>query len=126
MRRHASLVFLLAVGFAGSGCYTVRYTTKMVPDGNVVSAWNHFFMWGLVGDPVIDVPAMCPNGFAHAEVTHSFVNQLVSFITLGIYSPTTVDIACAHPPANPFAAPPDAPPPPPVPPEGTPMPGVSP
>ena len=37
----------------------------------------------------------CKNGVAKVETQHSFVNELVGAITLGIYTPISIKITCA-------------------------------
>ncbi len=59
------------------------------------TTWNHFFIGGLIGDPEVDVGDACPGGLSRIEVTHTAVNVIVAIITLGIYSPTTVEVWCA-------------------------------
>jgi hypothetical protein len=50
---------------------------------------------GLVPPSTVSTAAKCPAGPAKAETQLSFVNQLVSFLTLGIYTPMAIKVTCA-------------------------------
>jgi hypothetical protein len=50
-----------------------------------------------LGAPEYRVDAeRCQNGPAEVETQHSFVNQLVGFLTLGIYTPMEIKVTCAN------------------------------
>lgn len=80
------------------GCY--QHTVQVgagAPRGQVVyDQWTNHWLFGLVS-PEADIylEDICPSGNAtiHGEVT--FLNGLVSALTSGIYSPTTVTVRCA-------------------------------
>jgi hypothetical protein len=57
--------------------------------------WASGWILGLVPPDAIDAGAECPNGVARVETQLSFVNQLVSIITFGIYTPMQIDVTCA-------------------------------
>ena len=43
----------------------------------------------------METASRCPNGVARVETQLSFVNQLVSFLTLGIFTPMSIKVTCA-------------------------------
>lgn len=60
----------------------------------VQDKWAPAYLYGLVAAEM-DVSAECTNGIAVAEREMSFLNMLVSTLTLGIYSPQTITVTCA-------------------------------
>jgi hypothetical protein len=87
----------LAVASLGvSACYHVTVVSGAQPSPTVVDKpWQHSFIGGLVPPPELNVREQCPNGVAKVETVHSFVNQVASFVTSGIYSPMSVKVTCA-------------------------------
>jgi hypothetical protein len=57
--------------------------------------WAHSFIAGLVPPSVVETAEKCPNGIAKVETQLSFLKQLASFVTLGIYSPMEIVVSCA-------------------------------
>jgi len=93
-----SLQFLLlaAMTIASTGCYHAMVTTGLTPSTVVIdqpfaSGW----VYGLVPPKTVETAAGCPDGIAMVETELSFVNQLVSFLTLGIYTPMHIKVTCA-------------------------------
>jgi hypothetical protein len=79
-----------------TGCFHQVVQTGSTPGTTVVekqfvSTW----LWGLVPAQDIDVRSECSRGVATITTEQSFVNGLVSVITLGIYTPQHVTITCA-------------------------------
>ncbi|MBI5510327.1 MAG: Bor family protein [Deltaproteobacteria bacterium] len=60
-----------------------------------VSHWNDYFFGGLVGENELELAEICPQGVARVEVSHTLGNGIVSILTLGTYSPTTIEVWCA-------------------------------
>lgn len=90
-----SALLLSAVLLLLPGCYQAQITTDRAPSDTVVEEkWVASYLNGLVAAKV-DVSEDCPDGIAAAERNFSFLNGLVSTITLGIYLPHTVTITCA-------------------------------
>lgn len=93
----------LAVGmFFASGCFR---TTAIIPTyptaiAETKTLWTNGFFWGSVGDTV-DTGAVC-DGRPVTRVTtdRSFGNALVSWVTLGIYTPSRMRVTCGHAPAH--------------------------
>lgn len=66
------------------------------PSGQVVEeSWAHGFVYGLVPPSTVEVAQQCPNGVARVETQLSFLNQLASFLTFGIYTPMEISVQCA-------------------------------
>lgn len=79
-----------------AGCYHATVETGATPSTEVIekkfaSSW----IYGLVPPSTISTTNRCPNGPAKVETQHSFVNQLVGFLTLGIYTPMQITVTCA-------------------------------
>jgi hypothetical protein len=87
----ASLLLLTA-----AACHVVRYDTGRPASQRVVAIPVNFFVWGLIGDHVVDLDAACPEGAARWQNRATPVNALIDFVTLGIWSPRTVTIECAE------------------------------
>jgi len=89
-------VFLaLAVAVLATGCETVRYQTDRVGGGAVVQQTAPFFLFGLVGEYVVNLDALCPHGPARWYSHQTFLDGFLNVVTLGIYTPRTVVVECA-------------------------------
>ena len=93
---------LAAVLLFGAGCFR---TTAIIPNYPMAVAetktlWTNGFFWGAVGD-TIDTGAVC-NGRPVTRVTtdRSFGNAVVSWVTLGIYTPSRMRVTCGQAPAH--------------------------
>jgi hypothetical protein len=105
-----------------------------MPSPNRQKHWVNGWLWHLVGGET-NVAHYCGDQPVHRiDVRKSFGNHLVSWLTLGIYTPMHVTVQCAERPAQPqimmvphpgYAPPPGAvyAPPPPPPPGYVPPPG---
>jgi hypothetical protein len=51
---------------------------------------------GLVPPSPVETAQKCPNGVAKIDTQLSFANQLVSFLTLSIYTPMDIKVTCAQ------------------------------
>lgn len=79
-----------------TGCQTVHYTTNRPAGGAHVEQNAPFFLWGLVGEKVVNMNEVCPNGGpARWHNQETFLDGFLATITLGIYSPRTIVIECA-------------------------------
>lgn len=89
-------VFLLFAALLLSGCYHATVDTGRQPSGQVVEKqWAHGFVYGLVPPSTVEVAQQCPNGIAKVETQLSFLNQVASALTFGIYSPMQISVQCA-------------------------------
>ena len=89
----------LTLGLAvvlGSACYHATIETGATPSSTVIKqAFASSWIYGLVPPKTVNAASQCPNGVARIETQLSFVNQLVGFLTLGIYTPMEITVTCA-------------------------------
>jgi Bor protein len=79
-----------------AGCYHATVETGATPSSTVIDkAFASSWIYGLIPPSIVSTASQCPNGVAKVETQHSFVNQLVGFITLGIYTPMQITVTCA-------------------------------
>ena len=94
--RPRTIISLAAVAVASSACYhAVIDTGRPAGTTAIHKPWAHGWIYGLVPPEPIETAAKCPNGVSKVETQLSFLNQLVSGLTLGIYTPMQIDITCA-------------------------------
>lgn len=84
-----------ALLFCTTGCQTVHYTTNRHGGGGQVEQNAPFFLWGLVGEKVVNLNEVCAHGAARWHNQQTFLDGFLGAITLGIYSPRTIFIECA-------------------------------
>ena len=89
---------LVAVALATTAaCMNVTYVAKSRQPSAVVHEQKlTFFIGGLVGEQDIQAGQLCPGGVARVHTKHTFVDALLTGITLGIYAPRTAEITCAQ------------------------------
>jgi Bor protein len=88
-----ALAAVLAVG----GCYHATIETDAVPSSVTIDkGWASGWIFGLVPPSTVSTAAQCPGGVAKVETELSFLNQLVSAVTLGIYTPMHIKVTCAE------------------------------
>lgn len=93
----ARLFSLLLASVALPGCYHATVETGRQPSPQVEEkAFASSWIYGLVPPKTMSTTAKCPDGVAKVETQLSFVNQLVSFVTLGIYTPMSIKATCAQ------------------------------
>ena len=81
-----------------SGCYHATIETGLTPSTQVLEqSFASSWIYGLVPPKTVSTTSRCPDGVAKVETQLSFVNQLVSFLTLGIYTPMHIRVTCAQP-----------------------------
>jgi hypothetical protein len=96
MRKALSSALVMGLAVAASGCYHATVNTGRPQSGQVVEKdWAHGFLYGLVPPSTMEVAQQCPNGVAQVETQLSFVNQLASILTGGIYTPMEITVRCA-------------------------------
>jgi hypothetical protein len=101
---------VLLLSLASVGCYHAVVTTGRAPGDRVIARRSaSAFLLGIIPPEVIDAGPECPGGVATVETRHSFVNVLLGFATVGVYTPVTIVVTCAGTGAG--AAPPPTPPP---------------
>jgi Bor protein len=93
---------LVALVLCTSACQTVHYATHRSGGGAVVEENADFFLFGLIGEKVVNMNDVCPAaGPARWYNQQSFVNGLLGVITFGIYTPRTIVIECSASSPNP-------------------------
>lgn len=88
------LAISTALSLMMSSCYSHKFVVGNGPQTGVdVTAKNNFFVLGLVPGKVSEPQKMAGDAqdFEVTEV-QTFVDGLVGFITLGIYTPTTTKV----------------------------------
>ena len=94
--RIVSKLPLMVAGVVLSACYHATIETGRPAGDRVIHRpWVNSFIGGLVPPPVVQTAAECPNGVSRVETQHTILNQLVGFITFGIYTPMTITVTCA-------------------------------
>ena len=89
----ATLVALLPL----AACYehTIEVGGGASPRAPLVyDHWQNYWLGGLIGHTKVDLEKVCPSGRATIEVRQTFLNGLVSGLTSGIYTPTTMKVRC--------------------------------
>jgi hypothetical protein len=96
MRRH-SIFALLLLAAALVGCYHATIETGAKPSTVTIEQhWASGWIFGLVPPKTVETAAKCTTGVARIETQLSFVNMLVSFFTLNIYTPMDIRVTCAE------------------------------
>jgi len=95
--KNSNLFILLLVlsGLFLSSCYTYSVDYGKGPQKHIQTEEidNHYFLYGLVPG-VVEAPVEPDSGAADYRVTveTTFIDGLISYITMGIYTPTTTFI----------------------------------
>jgi putative copper export protein len=95
--RHGLKLVLAGTLVAASACYHATIETGLTPSAQVVeksfaSAW----IGGLVPPSAVATASQCKGGVSKVETQLSFVNMLVGFLTLSIYTPMNIKVTCAQ------------------------------
>ena len=97
MSRLPRLICIMAVVLC-AGCYHATVETGAAPSNLVIhKSFASGWIFGLVPPSTVETQSRCPNGPAKVETQLSFVNLLVSFLTLSIYTPMEIKVTCAAP-----------------------------
>ena len=90
------VLFLIACALSMSGCYAATVETGRPAGTKVVEKkWASSWIYGLVPPQTINTASLCPNGVAKVQTQLSFLNQIVSGLTWGIYTPMQIVVTCA-------------------------------
>jgi len=80
-----------------AGCFHATVDTGLAPSATVVEKpWASGWIFGLVPPSTLETQAKCPSGVSKVETQLSFVNMLVAFLTLDIYTPMSIKVTCAQ------------------------------
>jgi hypothetical protein len=79
-----------------AGCYHATVETGAAPSTELIhQSFASSWIYGLVPPKTVEAESRCSNGVSKVETQHSFVNQLVGLLTLGIYTPIEIKVTCA-------------------------------
>lgn len=92
----ASILLAMALAVASSGCFHSVVDTGLQP-GHVgyQEEWETAWLIGAVPARV-DATEACQGPWARVETQQSFLNGIVTALTLGIYAPHEVEVTCAR------------------------------
>lgn len=97
MQRLLVTVVGSAILVANAACFHATIETGAPPSAQTVSkSFAAGWLFGLVPPSTVETAAKCPNGVAKVETQLSFVNQLVAFLTIEIYTPMNIEVTCAE------------------------------
>jgi Bor protein len=90
-------VSLAVLLIAASACFHATIDTGLTPSTVVIEkGWAAGWLWGLVPPSTVESKSKCPSDVAKIETKLSFLNQVASALTLGIYSPMAIKVTCAQ------------------------------
>ncbi len=90
------ILLLLGVALLLPGCYHATIETGRSPSPQTIEQkWAKGWIYGLVPPETVTTMERCSNGVARVETQLSFANQLVSFLTFGIFTPMEIVVTCA-------------------------------
>ena len=95
MRR--SILVLAILSLTSAGCYHATLDTGATPSTvKIEKHWANGWIYGLVPPSTVETQQKCAKGVSRVETQLSFPNQLVNFLTAGIYTPMDVVVTCAQ------------------------------
>lgn len=103
--RYGLVALMLSLGILGGGCYRHTYfVAGTTPEAAPREwTWHHHLLWGLVNlNAPVPVNAICPQGVSRVDDWIGPGQAIISWLTAGIYTPTTVRVYCrlAHMPVT--------------------------
>ena len=94
--RSKALLGVTMLVLSSAGCYHAIIETGAAPGNEIIAQpWASGWIYGLVPPKPISAASKCKSGVARVDTQLSFVNQLVSILTLGIYTPMDIRVTCA-------------------------------
>ena len=92
MKRLSTSLLMVFIVFSLSSCYTYQFNVGSGPQkGTVLKGKNHYFLWGLAEGKTTDFKELAGDTKDYqVTIQHTFVDGLLYWITLGIYTPTSV------------------------------------
>ena len=79
-----------------SACHTMKFDVGSGPVDQVVYERKSFYLGGLAPTVNVDVSEHCPNGAVAIREETTFVDGLLSLVTLSIYTPRSSWYYCAR------------------------------
>ncbi len=95
MKRSITGIPLLAAVTMLTGCFSTTFSYSNRAPGRTDEVGRTFLIRGLVNsnDP-LRAYDLCPEGVSGVEVIHTFGDQFLGCLTIGIYTPNTVRVTC--------------------------------
>lgn len=87
----------LALASTSAACHKATFVDPAYPKVQTAERWTDFFLFGLVGEENIDAHAVCGDQIAAVRTGGNVGTDVVSIITLGIYTPRKIYVTCAAP-----------------------------
>jgi hypothetical protein len=95
MKRTLSWTLALAL-VSSMACYHATINTGRAESSTIVEKqWAKGWVFGLVPPDPLDVSKECAGGVAKVETQHTFLNMLVQFLTIDIFTPMDIKVTCA-------------------------------
>lgn len=102
MNRRSARLLVAGTLFVLPACFHTQVSTGAPPGpALVVKDWESGWLWGLIGPKEVYGSRLCPHGVSFVDTERTFLNQVASFFTLGIYAPMSIRIRCAARPGAP-------------------------
>jgi hypothetical protein len=86
-------VLLLGLLFSGA-CYHAPLETGTTPVAPLVERDSMFWVDALVPVDPVETAVSCPMGVSQVETHHSVLDVVANVLTLGLYTPMTITVAC--------------------------------
>ena len=79
------------------GCYNRVQFPSQTPSETTVEHTKIYLLWGLIGEENYELYEDCPTGNIYEINAYtSFFQGVLTGVTLGIYSPRTVEVICGR------------------------------
>ena len=93
--KHIGLSLLIGVMLVG--CYNRVQFPSGVPSEESIEHTKIFLLWGLLGEENYELYEDCPSGGVYEINVHTgFLQGAFTLLTLGLYSPRTIEITCTE------------------------------
>ena len=80
-------------------CYHANVETGRAPGAQKIEkGWAASWLAGAIPPQTVDAKT-CANGVSRVETQHSPLNYMVGVLTLALYTPMSITVTCAAPPA---------------------------
>lgn len=98
MKKTTRTIMALSLTAALAGCATVTITPhgeSKLASSPTYESKKAFFLFGLIGERHVDVQDICQSrSVRQMQTVDTFSDRLLTFVTLGIYTPRTARVWC--------------------------------
>jgi len=95
MKRSITGILLLAAVTLVTGCFSTTFSYSNRAPGRTDEVGRTFLIRGLINsNDALRAYDLCPEGVQSVEVVHTFGDQFLGCLTIGIYTPNTVRVTC--------------------------------